>query len=118
VLAFGAIYCLLVIVAVFVFKIWKPTGPIAFVTVLLPVLPIGGMVTVMGLYLKEETDEFWRIQQTESALLAAGGVFILTTAWGFLEMFRLVPHIQLWLVFPVWAMLLGPASKIIRRRYR
>jgi hypothetical protein len=114
----GVVYCLAVMTAVFAFKIWTPMGPLAFAIVLLPALPIAGMVVVMGLYLKEETDEFWRIQQTESALLAVGGMFILTTAWGFLEMFRLVPHLQLWLVFPLWALLLGPSSFIVRRRYR
>ena len=72
----------------------------------------------MGLYLKEETDEFWRTQQTESALLALGGMFVLVTGWGFLEMFKLVPHLQAWLVFPLWAVLLGPSSFIVRRRYR
>lgn len=117
-LAMGAVYCLTLVGAFYAFKALAPTGPLAFAIVLLPALSIAAMVCVMGLYLKEETDEFWRIQQTESALLAAGGMFIVTTAWGFLEMFKLVPHMQVWLVFPLWAVFLGPAALIVRRRYR
>ena len=93
-------------------------APLAFLIALTPALPIVACVVVMGLYLKEETDEFWRTHQTESALLATGGMFIVATAWGFLETFRLVPHAPAWAVFPLWAILLGPASMIIRARYR
>jgi hypothetical protein len=114
----GAVYCLMLLGAVFAFKASAPTGPLAFVIALLSALPIGGMIAALGLYLKEETDEFLRTQQTESALLAAGAVFVITTAWGFLEMFKLVPHMQIWFVFPLWALLLGPSALVIRRRYR
>jgi hypothetical protein len=72
----------------------------------------------MGLYLREETDEFERAIQAEAALWASGGMLALATIWGFLELFELVPHIQTWWAFPIWAFLLGPGQVIARRRYR
>jgi len=73
---------------------------------------------VIGLYLREETDEFERAIQTEAALWATGGVMAIATTWGFLEMFGLVAHLESWWAFPVWAALLGPGQLLARRRYR
>ena len=95
-----------------------PTGPLAYLLAVAPALPIVATIVIMGLYLREETDEFERTVQMESALWAIGGVLVVATVWGFLEMFKLVPHIDSWAVFPAWAALLGPAQIIARRRYQ
>jgi len=47
-----------------------------------------------------------------------GATLSLTTAWGFLEVFKLVPHIELYLVFPLFCALTGVASGILKARYR
>ena len=61
----------------------------SFLIALLPVIPVLGMIWTMARYLIEEEDEF------------------LSTFWGFLETFEVVPHIWAWWVFPVWAIGMG-----------
>ena len=93
-------------------------GALAYGLAILPALPLMGAIAAMGLYLKEETDEFERAIQAESALWATGGLLAIATVWGFLEMFGLVPHVESWVAFPAWAVFLAPAQVITRRRYR
>ncbi len=76
------------------------------------------MFVAMGLYLREETDEFQRAMQIESSLWATGIVMVICAIWGFLEMFHLAPHVEAWVVVPVWSMALGFANIFTRRRYR
>ena len=96
----------------------KPTGPLAWLLAVLPAVPLTAAIVVVGLYLREETDEFQRAVFAESALWATGGLLALANVWGFLEMFRIVPHIPAWIAFPLWAVLFAPSQMIVRRRYR
>jgi hypothetical protein len=106
------------LLAITAYKELHIEGPLAYVAALLPALPLSGMFVSMGLYLREETDEFQRQVQVESSLWATGGVLILCAGWGFLEMFGLAPHVEAWVLVPVWALFLGVANLFIRRRYR
>jgi xanthosine utilization system XapX-like protein len=94
------------------------TGPVAYACAIAPALPLLAVIAIMGLYLREETDEFERAVLAESALWASGGLLAIATVWGFLELFDLAPHIQSWWAFPIWSFLLGPGQAIARRRYR
>jgi hypothetical protein len=93
-------------------------GPLLYIAAVLPGLPLIGLIAAMGLYLREETDEFERTVQVESALWATGAVLAITSIWGFMEMFALAPHVDSWVVFPAWSVLLGLSGALIRRRYR
>lgn len=93
-------------------------GPVAYLTAILPALPVIGMFVSMGLYLREETDEFQRSMQIEASLWATGASMSLAAGWGFLDMFRLAPHVELWAIVPVWALFLGVANIFTRQRYR
>ncbi len=93
-------------------------GVLAYAAALLPALPLAGMFVSMGLYLREETDEFQRQLQIESSLWATGAVLVLCAGWGFLEMFGLAPHVEAWVIVPVWCLVLGVAHVFTRRRYR
>jgi len=95
-----------------------PTGALAYAVALAPALPVVGMIVAMGLYMREETDEFQRAVHAEGALWATGGLLSVATVWGFLEMFGLAAHVEVWWAFPVWAVLLGVGQLIARRRYR
>ncbi len=94
------------------------TGLVAYVLAITPALPLLAVIAVMGIYLREETDEFERAMQAEAALWASGGLLALATVWGFLELFGLVPHIETWWAFPIWCFLLAPGNVLARRRYR
>lgn len=99
------------------FRLPQP-GPVLYAVAALPALPLVGLIAAMGLYLREESDEFERTVQVESALWATGAVLALTSVWGFLEMFSAAPHVDSWVVFPVWSVMLGLSNAFIRRRYR
>ena len=111
-------YVLLLICAIGAFIRLHPTGVFAYLLALAPALPVVGCIVVMGLYVREETDEFERLIQTESALWATGGLLAIATVWGFMELFHLVPHVESWWAFPVWAVIWGPAQVFARRRYQ
>lgn len=72
-----------------------------------PLLPLMGMIWTMVRYYREEEDEYLRHRATVAALTGLIVVLVLGTAWGFLEMFGLVPHVWNWWVFPVWAIGMG-----------
>ena len=93
-------------------------GVLAYAAALLPALPLAGMFVSMGFYLRDETDEFQRQVQIEASLWATGAVMAICAGWGFLQMFDLAPHVELWVVVPAWCLFLGLANALIRRRYR
>ncbi len=76
------------------------------------------MVAAMGLYLREETDEFERAVNVEGALWATGGILAVTTMWGFAELLAGAPRLPLWLLFPAWAVMFSFGVMISRRRFR
>lgn len=95
-----------------------PNGVLAYAVAIAPAVPLIAMIVVIGIYLREEPDEFLRAVQTEGCLWATGGTLAIATVWGFLEMFNLAPHVPAWAAFPIWCLLLGPGQIIARRRYR
>ena len=111
-------YVVMLIGAIGAFVRLHPTGVLAYLLALAPAAPVVACIVVMGLYLREETDEFERTVQAESALWATGGLLVMATVWGFMELFHLVPHLESWWAFPVWAVLWGPAQVFARRRYQ
>lgn len=111
-------YVAALLLAITAYRQFHWTGVLAYAAALLPALPLSGMFIAMGFYLREETDEFQRQVQVESCLWATGGVLVLCAGWGFLDMFGLVPHVEAWVLVPVWAVFLGVANLFIRRRYR
>jgi hypothetical protein len=82
-------------------------GPLLWVLALLPTIPIMGMIWAIARLLVEETDEYQRMRMVRASLIATGVLLVAATLWGFLEMFGLVPHVENWAAFPVWAIGLG-----------
>jgi hypothetical protein len=82
-------------------------GPLLWVLALLPTIPIMGMIWTIARLLVEETDEYQRMRMVRASLIATGLLLVVATLWGFLEMFGLVPHVEIWAAFPVWALGLG-----------
>ncbi len=113
-----AFYTFFLCAAVWIFPRYHPTGVLAYLLAILPALPIIGGIVVVGLYLAEEKDEFQRAILVQSMIWGIGVTLSLTTAWGFLEVFKLVPHIELYLIFPAFCAISGFASGILKARYR
>lgn len=95
-----------------------PHGPIAWLLALAPAIPLLAVLVAMGLYLREEDDEFQRALQLESAMWASLALMSVATVWGFLLQFRLVAPPPLWAAFPVWAVFLSLARGFVARRYK
>jgi len=112
------IYVVALAAAIEAYQRLHPAGALAYGLAILPALPLIAAILTMGLYLREETDEFERAVQSEAALWATGGLLTAASVWGFLEMFGLVPHLDSWVAFPAWAVFLAPGQVIARRRYR
>lgn len=100
---------------------WEPpkSGLGLYLAALSPALPIAAVVYAMGRYLVEEPDEFFRMVQVQTSLLATGLTMCTCTAWGFLAVYANVwEHHVIMLVFPMWWFFFGLAAPIVNWRYR
>jgi hypothetical protein len=93
------------------------SDPLRYALAIAPAIPILGAITVMGLYLKEEADEFKRAIVIEAMLWGLGVTLVVTTIWGFLENLAGAPGFDLYLVFPLFCTAMGLAAPFVRRRY-
>ncbi|WP_425993773.1 hypothetical protein [Caulobacter sp. DWR1-3-2b1] len=96
----------------------EPTGPLLWILAIAPAIPVIAVIAIMGLYLIEETDEFIRSVLIQSMLWGVGITLSACTAWGFLENAEVVPHIPLYLVFPIFCGSFGIAQPFVGRRYQ
>jgi hypothetical protein len=113
-----ALYTLTLLVSISVYTEFHPPQPLVWLLAIAPALPLLGAIVVMGLYYREETDELERAIASEAVLWATGALLAIATVWGFLEEFKLVVHVEAWAAFPIWAVGLGLAQALVRRRYR
>ncbi|MDP1632488.1 MAG: hypothetical protein Q8L66_13815 [Caulobacter sp.] len=102
----------------FAFRNPDLAGPVAWALAIAPALPVIGVIVIMGLYVKEETDEFQRRVLVESMLWAIGLTLSATTVAGFLEMYLHTPPLQSFWAFPIFCLTMGLSQLFVRRRYR
>lgn len=96
-----------------------PHGPIAYVAAILPALPIVGIFAVYARLLVEMHDEYVRMLLVRQSLIATAFALSVCTVWGFLEAFRLVPHVDAYFAAVLWCGGLGiggGANFLIERR--
>lgn len=105
-------YVVALLTANYVMAHHHPQGVPLFLLSLLPALPLLVAIAVMGIYLREEQDEYIRAQIVRGIVLATGMTLAACTVWGFLEEGGIAPHQPAWIVFPVWAVALGIARGI------
>ena len=94
------------------------TGGLAYLLAVLPALAIIGQIVTVGLYLREETDQFQRSLFVHCMLWGVGGVLTVTSVWGMLESYVHVAHLQPIWVFPMFWMFVGVSSPILMWKYR
>jgi hypothetical protein len=100
-------YAVGLIGAIYGFKHQLLTGPVAYLAAILPALPIIGIFAAIGRYLVEERDEYVRMLMVRQTLWASGFALSIATAWGFLESFELVGHVESYYIASVWFAGLG-----------
>jgi hypothetical protein len=81
-------------------------------------IPLVAVIAIVGLYLKEETDEFQRELLVQQLLWATGLTLTSTSTWGMLEMFSGLPRLPAFYIFVIFWIFFGLASFPLRRRYR
>ena len=113
-----ALYVVFLVAAVESFPRYHPTGVAAYLLAILPALPIMAVIAIVGLYIRELKDEFQRSIIIQALVWGIGATLAVTTAWGFLEVFSLVPHAQLYLVFPLFCVCAAVSKGVLKLRYR
>jgi len=94
------------------------SGASAYAIATLPGVTVIAALVIIGMYLREEKDEFNRATQVEALLWATGLTQAIETTWGFLENFTDAPHAPLYLGFALFCGIWGVANAIVRRRYQ
>ena len=86
------------------------TGPAAYVLGALPGVAVVGIFWAFARLLIEEKDEYQRLLLVGQSLMATGFTLSVVTVWGFLENFRLVPHVDAFYIAVLWFVGLGIGS--------
>ena len=100
------------------FRLWHLKGLPAYPVAVLPALPILWVLFETGRYLAVEKDEFQRNLLVECLLGGIGGTLATTTAWGYLEAFARVPHLQTMWIYPIFWLFVGLSVPVVHWRYR
>lgn len=87
----------------------NPTGVLAWAIAIAPAIPILFAIRAVVLLPREEDDEYQRARIYLAYAWATGATLMVCTAAGFLDMFGVIPHLELWVVFPMWAIFMGIA---------
>lgn len=111
-------YCVTLLSSLTVLHGGHVTGPLLWLVAAAPAFPILGVLVVMGLYLKEEPDEFERMIHVEAMLWGLGVVLGVSTVWGFLSNAEVVPTPPLFMTFPLFCAAWGISQGFIRKRYQ
>lgn len=102
VLALSALYAILLVAVSLVFRAHRIVGPAAYLLAILPALPLFGVFLAIGRYLVEESDEYLRMIETRKSLVATGFMLVVTTGWGFLQSFDLLPRVDFYWAAILW----------------
>lgn len=96
-----AIYVVSCFAVPFAIERWAVQGVALYALAVLPALPIGLVLVVLGRWLRE-TDEYIRARQVEALLYGWTITGFFTIAYGFLEAFAGAPDYPLMMVLPMF----------------
>lgn len=102
-------YVVLLMLAVWYAKTAAPTGFIAWAIAIAPALPLLLAIRAIFLLPREEDDEYQRDRLYRAYAWATGATLAICTVWGFLDLFGVVAHAEMWIAFPIWSVCMGLA---------
>jgi multisubunit Na+/H+ antiporter MnhB subunit len=111
-------YATTLILALLARKHLHPNLAFAGLLAIATAIPVVAVIAVVGLYLKEETDEFQHQLLTQMILWATGCTLTTTTIWGLLELFTPVPRLEAFSIFSLFWVFFGIVSVLLNLRYR
>lgn len=94
-------------------------GVAAYAVAIVPGLSIVAIFVAVARYLIEEGDEYLRMLRVRQALIASGLALAVSTIWGFLESFGLLPHLAAYWIAVLWFVGFGLgalANRLVERR--
>jgi hypothetical protein len=94
------------------------TGLLAAACVLLASSPYIAFIVLFFLYFREERDEFQARMLSGAMLCAIGATMLVTSRWGVMEQFHLVPVFHVGWVMPMFGIFYSVALAVQRWRYR
>lgn len=100
--ALGLAYALVLLAVVWFFRGHHPTGALAVALGVLPALPLIGIFVATGRYFLDEQDEYVRMLEVRKSLIATGFMLSVTTIWGFLQSFDLLPRADFYWAAILW----------------
>ena len=97
---------------------FHPRGALACIIALLPATAIIGAIVSGGLDLAEETDEFQCHLFVQSILWGVGGIMVLTSVWGWLQIYiHIIPFFTIW-TYPIFLLFQSIAWGVLAWRNR
>jgi uncharacterized membrane protein len=112
------VYVALIVLNVAISRAFGPPQLVLGMMAVLTSLPIVGMIAVMGLYIREETDEFVRYRLVTAMLAAIGILLSVTSVLGFLQFEHIVGAVPVFFAFPAWCVFFGIVQAILCARDR
>jgi len=97
---------------------FHPRGAIAYLFAVLPAIAIIRTLVSGGMYLSEETDEFQRHLFVQSILWGVGGIMVLTSVWGWLQLYTHIIHFFTIWTFPFFLLFQSVTWQVLRWRNR
>ena len=97
---------------------FHPRGIFAYFFAVLPAITIIATLVFGGMYLSEETDEFQRHLFVQSILWGVGGIMVLTSVWGWLQLYTHIGHFFTIWTFPFFLVLQSVSWQVLRWRNR
>ncbi len=111
-------YVVTLLPAVYAVNHSHPSQLVAIILTIFPALATAATVAVVGLYLKEETDEFQRELLVQGLLWATALTLVTASTWGLLEMLSKVTPLPAFYLYVVYWFFFGLANVPLRMRYR
>lgn len=102
-------YVMLLMAAISYADQTQPEGVLAWAIAIAPAIPLIFAIRAVFLLPREEDDEYQRARIYLAYAWATGATLMVCTAAGFLDMFGVIPHLEMWVVFPMWAIFMGIA---------
>ena len=110
----AALYLVTIFVAAKTLHHAAPLNPLAISLSLLPGIAVVLMLFAIGRLLIELDDEYLRLIEVRKSLIATGFTLAVTSVWGLLEAFTVIPKLEVFWVFPIWCAGLAVGAVINR----
>ncbi len=110
------VYAVLCFAVPEVIQRFGPPQPVVWLLAATPGLMLGFVILAMGRFIVE-TDEFNRMIHVRAGMIGLGVTMFAATTWGFLEIYAEAPDFPLFLILPMFFLVYGVSTLVVRRRY-